>query len=210
MSCGILKKKKEVLHYSSYPDTDAYPSLTLNWNRALDNTSVNFLGAFGVWEGAPNHPEIASEIEIHLDHGGESIYALADGRVVEIQASEHPDYSGEVEGVWIRYGNNFLLKYVHVDYPTVQAGDIVHKGQRIGQVHFMGTSGFYEVEARLKLGGDIFAVCILPYFDAASRQTLIDLWADNTIRRTVVPDPTQPWCTGDRQFATNMDRPEHW
>src|SRR5207244_8375782 len=64
---------------------------------------------------------------------GTSIYAAAGGVVV---ASEvHPAYGNMIE---IDHGNDLVTRYAHASKLLVKKGDLIKRGQRIGEV---GTTG---------------------------------------------------------------------
>src|SRR4051812_14746137 len=113
-------------------------------------------GPFGVW-GSGNGGEVATEIEMRINTRL-GVYAMVSGVVTVIQASSAPGESGEVEGVWISYGTNYVIKYVHVKDPIVAVGDHVSAGQKIGSTVASGGGYFIEAELRQKVGDTIYAI----------------------------------------------------
>lgn len=207
------KQNENYIYYPYIPDTNAYPELNLKWEHSLDNSNVVWLGAFGVWEGVGAHVEIAGEIEIHPLHGDEYIYAMSDGIVVEIQTvANHGDpiVANQIEGIWVRYGRNFLMKYVHVGFPTVKDGDIIRKGQVLGKTVEFNGEGFWEIATFVNDSGRTFAVCPYNHLDAETHAILTGLWNDNAIARTSVPDNSVPWCTSERIDSTNTVNSKFW
>jgi hypothetical protein len=117
-------------------------------------------GAFGIWEGGAMG-EVAQELEVRfVERMG--VFAMVDGVVTSIQPAYSPTEAGEVEGVWVRYGERFIVKYVHVTNPLVKVGDRVAKGQRIGETLFYSVAtppfAFWEAELRVKEGSSVFAM----------------------------------------------------
>lgn len=195
--------------YPYVPDTTDYPTLTFKWDYTLNKSTVEFIGPFGVTEANPPAP--ATEIEIHTKIGGDPIYALADGIVVEIQEKANPVVTGLVEGVWVRYGRNFMIKYTKVVNPLFKAGDIVKKGDIIGKVLHYGY-GFYEVEIRILKEDKVYADLMLDYCDSASKQILLDLWNEvgvPTINQWQ-PVPYSPWRASEKIDVTSTVSPDKW
>jgi hypothetical protein len=119
-------------------------------------------GAFGVTEnGSGGATDTATEIEMRLRQRA-SVYAMAPGVVVYIQPSTDPLESGEVEGVWVRYGQDYVIKYVHVLNPVVSEGDRVETGTKIGTTPAFMQGGttlyFWEVEVQHKSGSSVTSV----------------------------------------------------
>jgi hypothetical protein len=131
-----------------------------NASSFLSNVQNLGCGPFGVWE-AGTYPtgEVGTEIEMRKSTR-EKVYAMASGVVVAIQESTAPMETGEVEGVWVRYGANYVIKYVHVKSPIVELGDRVAPGDVIGDTVAMsnGSMYFYEVEVRRKDGDTLYAL----------------------------------------------------
>lgn len=186
------------------PDTTDLPKLSLKWDGPLDETTVTSLGPFGVKEGGGGFEETATEYELHLKQGGVPIYALADGIVVYLQAPLSGAVAGEVEGVWVRYGRNFVIKYVHLLNPLVKEGQTVKAGERIGTVATYNQGGFWEVEVQVKEGNRIFAYPWLDFCDAPTRATLEGLWANDKIFH---PSTKSPWTDLERYEVTDRTRP---
>jgi Peptidase family M23 len=157
-----------------HPSTSAAPELVFSFGLASDATptelssdalrtallgllSFSGCGAFGVYESG-NGGEIATEIEMRFSQRM-GVFALADGVVVYIQPSSAPLESGEVEGVWVRYGSNYVIKYVHVVNPTVSEGDLVSAGDKLGTTVLLSQGGspqyFWEVEVQRRSGSSI-------------------------------------------------------
>lgn len=190
--------------YAYVPDTTDKPQLTLKWDGPLDETTVKHLGPFGIKEGGGGFEEIATEYELHLNKGGDPIYALADGIVVYLQPPLSGAVPGEVEGVWVRYGRNFIIKYVHLLNPLVKEGQTIKAGERIGTVATYNQEGFWEVEVQVKEGNHIYAYPWLNFCDATSRATLEGLWANSQISRS---ETKSPWTDLDRYDVTERTRP---
>lgn len=113
-------------------------------------------GPFGIWENS-NSGEVATEIEMRLNTRL-GVFAMAEGKVVEIQTSTSPFENGEVEGVFVKYGENFVIKYAHVKDPIVHVGDSISMGQKIGSTVLLSNgSYFWEAELREKSGNSIYA-----------------------------------------------------
>jgi murein DD-endopeptidase MepM/ murein hydrolase activator NlpD len=155
---------------ATFPETSSAPSLTYYFGSATATTGTTLTstgqfsgyinasgcGPFGIWENS-NGGEVATEIEMRLNTRL-GVFAMADGIVTEIQQTSSPYESGEVEGVWIRYGSNYIIKYVHVKDPTVAVGATVSAGQRIGEaVNISSGIYFIEAELRQKDGNTIYA-----------------------------------------------------
>lgn len=194
----------ETKSFAYVPDTTELPKLALKWEGPLDETSVNHLGPFGVKEGGGGFEEIATEYEIHLKKGGDPIYALADGIVVYIQPAYSGAVAGEVEGVWVRYGRNFVIKYVHLVNPTVTEGKTIKAGDRLGTVASLNQGGFWEVEVQVKEGARVFAYPWLGYCDAPTRAILEGLWNNPGITHG---EAKAPWTDLDRFDVTDRTRP---
>jgi murein DD-endopeptidase MepM/ murein hydrolase activator NlpD len=212
LSCSRAKKENfEIIPY--VPDSSAYPQLSLEWDRPLDNSNVRFLGAYGVWENGGGFQEIAGEIELHLDVSGENIYALADGIVVDVQVTANhgdPITPNQVEGVWVRYGRNFLIKYYHLGFRTVGKGDRITRGQILGKTVQINNRGFWEIGIYLRENGDSWTDCPFPYFDANSQNTLLALWGDSAIARTGVSGTATPWCDGGKAYMGEKVNSRFW
>lgn len=197
-------------HYDYFPETWELPSLHIFWDRTLDRNSVTWLGTYGIWEGNGDHIEIAAELELHLNVSGESIYALADGVVVYDQrkanAIDNINIGNIHEGLWIRYGHRFMLKYVHIDNPTVKEGDRVLKGQRLGSTSNINGSGFWEVSAQVLDNGRSYSDCLYSFYDLESKNLFDQLWSDSAIGRT----EGASWCNGGRMDETAHNRPGIW
>lgn len=209
--CGVLKKKEEYDSYPFVPDTAAYPSLQIYWDRPLDSASVHWLGPYGIWENGGGFDEIAGEIELHLHQNHENIYALTEGIVVDVQPLGAPDPAQphRVEGLWIRYGRNFIVKYYSVNFPAVGKGSVVRTGQVLGKTSAIGASGFYEVGIYLNAGGS-WADCPFPYFNSESQQILLDLWNDGSIGRGTLDPGGTPWCNMRYIFQGDKVNSEYW
>ncbi|GEM_PF-5717548 len=186
------------------PDTTDMPKLALKWEGPLDESTVSHLGPFGVTEGGGGFEETATEYELHLKKGGDPIYALAGGMVVYIQAAISPGAAGEVEGVWVRYGRNFVIKYVHLVDPLVTEGQTISAGDRLGTVASYNQGGFWEVEVQVKEGDKIFAYPWLDFCDTATRATLEGLWTNSAITHGVAK---APWTDLERYDVTERTRP---
>lgn len=151
------------------PGTTSAPSMTFYIGATSDSTgttltalnqisgSVTGCGPFGIWESG-NGGEVATEIEIRL-MGRLGVFAMADGTVTAIQSTSQPFEAGEVEGVFVRYGENYSIKYAHVVNPIVAVGDIITKGQRLGTtVRLTGGDYFWEAELQKKSGSTYYAI----------------------------------------------------
>jgi len=156
-----------------HPNTSSAPTLTFyygattdatgtalangNWNTfATTHLKDGGAGPFGVWETGSGG-EVAAEIEMRLKNRL-GVFAMADGVVAYIQTSTAPLEAGEVEGVWVRYGSNYVIKYVHVLDPIVSAGDQITAGQRLGSMVGFNSGGmvyFWEAELQRKSGSTI-------------------------------------------------------
>lgn len=166
------------------PDTDAIPSVTLKFDNPLSANTVHYIGVFGVIENGGGFDEVATEVELHLEDESASIYAITDGVVMYIQPPMSGAQAGEVEGVWVRYGKNFLVKYVHVINPAVVKGQIITVGDRIGSTASDGQGrGLWEVEVNVKEGGAIYARSLYDYCDEQCKLTLDLLWDNPDIGR---------------------------
>ncbi len=145
-----------------YFESGGNPTALSSGNKSsfLANVSNAGCGPFGVWE-AGTYPsgEVATEIEMRKS-AREKVYAMAPGVVALVQASTSPMESGEVEGVWVRYGANYIVKYTHVHNPVVTAGAHVAAGDVIGETVSMsnGTMYFFETEVRKKSEGALYAI----------------------------------------------------
>jgi len=138
--------------------TDATGTALTSGNKATfaANIASGGCGPFGIWEGSPG--EVATELEMRLNTRL-GVFAMADGIVIDVQAASQPYESGEVEGVWVRYGENYVIKYVHVKDPTVTAGNVVTAGQRLGVTpDICGGLFFLESEVRKKQDGKLYAL----------------------------------------------------
>ena len=155
-----------------YPDTAETPVLHFRWDYELNESNIKGMGPFGVTE---SNDEVATELEIHLKKWHDPIYAMTDGIVVEIQEDD-TDNQGTVEGVWIKYGKNVLLKYVHVYNITVKEGDIIYVGDIIGYTTKFRDFGFFEVEFRIKEGDKVYAYPFYDFCDKECKQILEPLW----------------------------------
>ena len=185
------------------PDTTTLPTLTLKFDIDLNATTVNAIGVFGALENGGGFEEIATETEFHLNQQETAIYALADGIVIYIQPPLSGAQPGEVEGVWVRYGRNFLIKYVHVKNPVVQEGQVITAGDKIGTTITDGQNrGFWEVEVNVKEGDTIYARPFYNYCDSACKSTLDEIWADDTITRS--SDAIAPWKVLDQYDQTAL------
>lgn len=215
-ACANKNEKKTLVpSFPYYPDTDAIPALSLLWDRPLDSNSVSWIGTYGVWEGTGAHVEIAAELELHLNLSGEAIYALSDGVVVYVQTVANQGDAikpNEVEGIWVRYGRNFMLKYVHVGNPLVREGDIIRQGQRIGSTANYNNFGFWEVEAQIRQGNRQYIDCLYNYFDPATKNIFDALITDPQIQQASGIDPQAniTWCAGGLIDATNTNKPGIW
>jgi hypothetical protein len=171
---------------SYIPDTTSLPILSFYWDLNGDGTAVSMnttarrntfynglkssvaCGPFGIFESG-NGGEYATEIELHRTAAGERIFALTSGIVTELQAATAPTES-ETEGIWVRYGRNFTLKYTHVCTVQVNIGDQITEGQLLA---YTCASGFYEVEAEEKSGSTILARPMRNYL-SSSDQSIFD------------------------------------
>jgi hypothetical protein len=104
-------------------------------------------GPFGVWENS-NGGEVATEIEMRLN-ARLGVFAMAEGKVTKIQSSTQPFEAGEVEGVFVKYGENYTIKYAHVKDPVVSVGASITPGQKIGDT-VQSSAGVYFWEAELR------------------------------------------------------------
>jgi murein DD-endopeptidase MepM/ murein hydrolase activator NlpD len=129
-------------------------------------------GAFGVTEnGSGGATDTATEIEMRLSQRA-SVYAMAPGVVVYIQPSTDPLESGEVEGVWVRYGQDYVIKYVHVLNPVVSKGERIETGAKIGTTPAFTQGGttlyFWEVEVQRKSGSSVTSLAWNSLLSSAS------------------------------------------
>lgn len=185
------------------PDTTELPTLTLKFDIDLNATTVKSLGVFGAMENGGGFEEIATETEFHLDQQDLAIYALAGGIVMYIQPPLSGAQAGEVEGVWVRYGRNFLIKYVHVKNPVVQEGQVIAAGDKIGTTITDGQNrGFWEVEVDVKEGDTIYARPFYDYCDADCKSIMDTLWDDETITRS--DNAIAPWKVLDQYDQTAL------
>lgn len=137
--------------------TDSTGTTLTATNQISGSIATTGCGPFGVWESG-NGGEVATEIEMRLTTRL-GVFAMADGVVTSIQSASSPLESGEVEGVWVRYGTAYAVKYAHVKDPIVAAGDSITSGQRIGSMVSMGGGQyFWEAEVRQKSGSSTYAL----------------------------------------------------
>jgi murein DD-endopeptidase MepM/ murein hydrolase activator NlpD len=116
----------------------------------------------------------------------------------------------EVEGIWVRYGRNFLIKYVHVGYPQVKAGEIVRQGQVLGKTVLINGKGFWEISVNLRENNETYADCPYHYFNFSTKNLFLNLWNDQNISRTNVTNPNIPWCDGGKFLVGEKVNPKFW
>ncbi|MGK5088205.1 M23 family metallopeptidase [Bdellovibrionota bacterium FG-2] len=197
--------------YPFVPDTSDSPSLVFKWDYPVNSTNLTTVGVFGVMENGGGKEEVATETELHLTKSHDSIYALSDGIVIQIQSAIGPVIDpGEVEGVLVRYGKNFLIKYVHVRNPVVQLGQQIKMGELIGSTIMISPNtpseyGFYEVETRIKESDGVYAYPMYNFLDASSKALFDGWWADAKIWRDSLAK--NPFKAKDKEDITQQMDP---
>lgn len=184
-----------------YPNTTEVPELKFIWDYPLNESLVKGMGPFGVIE---SHGEVATEIEIHLKKWHDPIYSMTSGVVVEIQKDKNSGEPGTVQGVWVRYGKNVLLKYVHVFNVSVTEGEIVNVGDVLGYTAKFRDYGFFEVELRIKEGDNIYAYPFYDYCDSDCKTILEPLWHNENLQYG--RNLKIPWKVMERYDVSNTMR----
>ncbi len=197
--------------YPFVPDTVDSPALVFKWDYPVNSANLKAIGVFGIMENGGGFEEVATETELHLTKSHDPVYALAEGMVVYIQPiSGIASDAGETEGVFVRYGRNFLIKYVHVRNPVVQLGQQLKTGDLIGSTIVVSPNtpseyGFYEVETRIKESEGVYAYPMYNFLDASSKSLFDSWWADAKITRDA--SAKNPFKAKDKEDLTEQSDP---
>ncbi len=178
------------LNYTVYPDTTAAPVLRFYWGpdrQTIVPPTLSEIGIYGIWEGGSGGGayktgcEPATEIELRLTSTRDAVYSCSKGTVVYVNAGSANAYGQLVGTVSVRYGRNYIAKYLHVtDIPAViTAGSSVEEGALLGYTEKMSpSSGFWELELDfIKDPSTIRAIPPIGFFDTDSTAVFNDMLA---------------------------------
>ena len=122
--------------------------------RPVNGTISGSFAARRVFNGQPRTPHFGTDMRGAI---GTRILAMADGVVV---CAEPQYFSGNA--VWIDHGQGVISMYGHMSKISVKKGDIIKKGQKIGEVGATGRVTGPHLHLSLYIQG--VAVDAVPFF----------------------------------------------
>lgn len=105
-----------------------------------------------VWAGqtrTAHSPQLAVDFN-RFNDSGDTVVAAAAGTVTRVANTGSVSYGRWIE---IRHGNGYTTRYAHLSSQTVNVGQVVHRGQKIGTVGNTGGSSGPHLHYEQRLNG---------------------------------------------------------